>query len=238
VTEKVPRTVQVQVTEIEIQEIEKTIYDEVIENIVEVIEETVIDEVVSTATRTVTVEEEVQRSGTRQVPSTDTITVTKTGSRDEDYTFTVPVTKTGTRQETQNYFDIEQRERQVARAVYYSDDSGDGYDSGAESRYLSLNSEGDSDIDNDFADNIGAIKFAKFGADAGARFGFTGGDGEHWKGNPSQITSEDDVTLSAGDATSDDLYISADSSADYHVVYDTVVDNIRVPRQRTVDVPY
>ena len=240
VIEKVPRTVQVEVTEIEIQEIEKVIYDEVIENIVEVIEETVIDEIVSTETRTVAVEETVQRTGTRQVPTTDTVTVTKTGTRDEDFTFSVPVTKTGTRQVTQNYFDIEQRERQVARAVRYSDDSGDGIDSGAESRYLSLNSAGDSDIENDFADNIAYIKAGKFGADSAtaAAFGFSGQHGEHWKGNPSEITSEDDVTLDAGDATSDDLYISADSSDDVHIVYDTVIDNIRVPRQRTVDVPY
>jgi hypothetical protein len=172
------------------------------------------------------------------VPTVDLVDVTREGVRDEEYTFTVPVTEQGTRQVQRQYYDVENRERQVARYVLYSSDSGDGINSGSEDQRISLNSAGDSDVDNDLADNIGYIKAAKHGPEAGAKFGYTGPHpGAHWK-EGQHFSSEDDLTLSAGDATSDDLFVSADSSDDLRVVYDTVVDRVVVPRTETVDVPY
>lgn len=240
VVEQVERQVLDEVTEIQIQEIEKIVYDEVITNSVELIEETVIDEVqrIETTTEEFTFTEEVTRTEERQVPTVDLVDVTREGVRDEEYTFTVPVTKNGVRQVQRQYYDVENRERQVARYVVYSSDSGDGINSGPEDARLSLDSFGDSDVDNDLADNIGYIKAAKHGPEAGAKFGYSGPHpGAHWK-EGQEFSSEDDLTLSDGDATSDDLFVSADSSDDLRVVYDTVVDRVVVPRTETIDVPF
>jgi hypothetical protein len=150
----------------------------------------------------------------------------------------VPVTKTGVRQVTDTVYDLQQKERQVARRVLVSDDSGDGINSGAFTQELDLNSFGDSDQDDDLADNIGYIKAAKIGPEAGAKFGYQGPQAGHPSWHGLEISSEDDATYDAGDATSDVLIISADSSADERIVYDTVLDTIRVPRQVTRDVPF
>ena len=93
-------------------------------------------------------------------------------------------------------------------------------------------------MDDDLADNIGYIKAAKHGAAAGAKYGYSGLQAGHKSWHGLEISSEDDATYSDGDATSDVLIITADSSADDQLVYDTVRDLIKVPRQVKRDVAF
>ena len=93
-------------------------------------------------------------------------------------------------------------------------------------------------MDDDLADNIGYIKAAKLGAEAGRKYGYTGPQAgtKSWHGL--EISSEDDATYDDGDRTSDVLIVTADSSADDKIVYDTVHDLIKVPRQVKRDVAF
>lgn len=143
---------------------------------------------------------------------------------------TETLTATGTRQDVNIVYDEEQVANQVERVEYVSNDSGDGYDSGSQTIILSLDSYGDSDEE---AAPVGHHypAYAKHGYSGGAHHGHQNWD----KPQAANLSSNDDFTNDAGDPTSDDLIITADSSDDAVVYYDTVYETVRVPRGELVE---